>query len=97
MVSVTSRKDSICREWFPETVWDDLSLWGVCYTDSLVAGDTCYVYDDGNKPLISKVSVAEAKLVNEALCSLHLARLLTFGELGVLILMAMVSSIGICL
>ena len=97
MVSVTSRKDSMCREWFPETVWDGLSVWGVCYTDSLVAGDKCYVYDDGNKPLISKVSVAEAKLVNEALCSLHWERLLTFGELGVWILMAMVASIGIFL
>ncbi len=89
MVSVTSRKDSICREWFPETVWDGLSMRALAYTDTFNIGDKCYVYEDGDKPLISKVSVADAKQVNAFLSRWYWRDLFTAGQIGVWVLLAL--------
>ena len=67
-MGIASNRDGVCREWFPETMRDGLSVWGICYADSLAVGDKCYVYDGGDKPVISKVSVADAQRINRALC-----------------------------
>ena len=66
-MGIASNRDGVCREWFPETMRDGLSVWGICYADSLAVGDKCYVYDGGDKPVISKVSVADAQRINRAL------------------------------
>ena len=88
-IGIASNRDGVCREWFPETMRDGLSVWGICYADSLAVGDKCYVYDGGDKPVISKVSVADAQRINRALCRQYWKELLISERLIVCVLMAL--------
>ena len=88
-MGIASNRDGVCREWFPETMRDGLSVWGICYADSLAVGDKCYVYDGGDKPVISKVSVADAQRINRALCRQYWKELLISERLIVCVLMAL--------
>lgn len=88
-ISVVSGKDSVCREWFPGTIYDGLSMRALAYTDTFNIGDKCYVYEDGDKPLISKVSVADAKQVNAFLSRWYWRDLFTAGQIGVWVLLAL--------
>lgn len=67
-ITVVSNRDSMYRVWTPETYMDGLSVRGIGYTDSFTVGDVCYVYDGGDKPIVSKVSISDAKKINAALC-----------------------------
>ena len=88
-ISVVSGKDSVCREWFFGTIYDGLSMRALAYTDTFNIGDKCYVYEDGDKPLISKVSVADAKQVNAFLSRWYWRDLFTAGQIGVWVLLAL--------
>ena len=88
-MGIASNRDGVCREWFPETMRDGLSVWGICYADSLAVGDKCYVYAGGEKPVISKVSVADAQRINRALCRQYWKELLISERLIVCVLMAL--------
>lgn len=88
-IRVVSGKDSVCREWFPGTIYDGLSMRALAYTDTFNIGDKCYVYEDGDKPLISKVSVADAKQVNAFLSRWYWRDLFTAGQIGVWVLLAL--------
>ena len=89
-VSIVSDKDSVCRSWFPKKAFDGLSLLGLGYTDSLKVGDKCFVYDKGDEPLISKVSIQDAKAINEALCRHYWNELLSLQRLIILVVLAFV-------
>lgn len=52
-------------------LFDALSLRVLGYTKRVNIGDTVYVYRDGGKIFISKCSIADAKDINEFLCSFY--------------------------
>ncbi len=89
-VSIVSDKDSVCRSWFPKKAYDALSLQGLEYTDSLKVGDKCFVYDKGDEPLISKVSIQDAKVINDALSRHYWKELLVSERLVTMIALAFV-------
>ncbi len=67
-ISITSSRDSMTRNWFPAVMRDGLSLNGIIYSDSLRVGEKVFVYDDRDTPIVSKVSVRDAQMINKALC-----------------------------
>ena len=89
-VSIISDKDSVCRIWFPKRAYDGLSLRLLHYTDSLKVGDRCFVYDKEDEPLISKVSIQDAKVINEALSRHYWSELFVSVRLITLIVLAFV-------
>lgn len=89
-VSIVSNKDKVSRTWMPKRMFDGLSLRGVYYTDSLKVGDKCFVYDNGDEPIISKVSIQDAKVINDALSRHYWKELLVSERLVTMIALAFV-------
>ena len=90
MVSIVSANDSVARTWMPKRMFDGLSLRGLYYTDSLKVGDKCFVYDNGDEPLISKVSIQDAKVINDAMCRHYWNELLVSERLITMVALALV-------